>query len=328
MDYGLGSDYNGEEFRWSKAIVSRVTPLVFSEIYQSYTTDGVVGVARSVPLTFFGVGVSTYKDRPERPETEAEKLAAKTVAWDMKNKPQTAEDKRKLQLKQDLTARSRKGEDIYQELDAAVERGDITDGQKTNIIAAAKKSYLVDKAEGLTLEEVERVYQVATPSERDELIPMLNKKMKNADVDRKLTPEQRQRLESLGAFIPGDVAMPDAVKTALDEFSIKTPDVGEHLTLRKGAGRTRLDDAQYDKYRRETLTRLYSHVLSLADFEAYKQTEDYAKLTPEAKANAAKGAAEYQKAAPEIREKILKKVIAKQRGLEQKETKREMLVTP
>lgn len=299
-DFALGSDYVGDEFKWSKALVSRIMPLAFADAYEAYKLDGAVGVARSTPFSFFGVGMSNYKPRPERPETEAEKLAAKTVAYRMTSQPQTDEDKRKRKIIQDLTARSRNGEDISEELKAAKKAGDVTDQQENNIYGAARKTLLVDKAEGLTLDELERVYRVATPAERDELMRLMNKKMKNADVDGKLKPEQRERLETMGATIPGDVAMPDKVKEQFDALDISTPDVGEQLVLKKGDKKTRLTDAQYDKYRRETLERIYKKVGNLIEYP------------------------QYQKADEETRKKMIQGVIRKQRAEEQKETKRDV----
>lgn len=301
-DYALGSDYVGDEFKWSKAVYSRLMPLVFNEVYESHKADGVVGIARAVPPSFLGVGVSTYKDRPERPETEAEKFAAKAVGWSMTSSgPTTADEKKKRELVQSLTARSRKGEDTFQEIDAALDAGQITEKQKQNILAARGKSYLVDKAEGLSIENMETVYRLATPAERIELLPILSKKMKNASIDGKLTSEQRGRLESLGAKVAGEVPMPDTVKQEFDQFNIPIPDVGENLTLQKGGAKTRLSPEQYDKYRKETLTRIYAGVEEIIRDPSYRNASDADK------------------------ERILRKVISKQRAKEQKETKGELL---
>jgi N12 class adenine-specific DNA methylase len=298
-DFALGADYVGDQFTWGKALLSRVMPLTFNDLYEAYKLDGVVGTAAVIPGVF-GVGLTTYKDRPERPETEAEKLAAKAVAYRLSSQPQTAEEKAKRQIVQDLTARSRKGEDVGAELDQQVKDGNITAAQKKNILEAKTKSYLVDKAEGLTLDEFERVVQAAKPNERAELMPLLNKKMKDADVSKNLKPEQRIRLEKLGGHVLGDFPMPDAVKQEFDRFNLPTPDVGENLTLKKGAGRTKLTPDQYDKYRHEALERIYGKI-----DEIIKDPE-------------------YKKASPDDQQAMIERAIRRQRSREQKETKREM----
>lgn len=303
VDWALDADYVGEKFNWKKALVSRVTPLVFNEIHQSYTLDGVTGVARSVPLSFFGVGVSTYKDRPERPETEAEKLAAKAVASHLKSQGKTAEEKRKQELVSDIRSRGRQGQDIAAELDAAVDRGDITTNQQRDILASRTKKYLLDKAEGLSLQEENpefmRVWELATDAERRDLQAIFNSKMKELEVAGKLKPDFRRKLESLGGRIVGDAPMPEAVKNEFDRLDISTPDVGESLTLKKGT-KTHLSPERYDRYRREALTRIYARADELI-------------ATPE-----------YRDASKEDQREMLDRLIRKQRAREQKKTKGEM----
>ena len=142
---------------------------------------------------------------------------------------------------------------------------------------------------------------MATPSERIDLLPLINKKMKTASIKGNLTAEQRGRLESLGVKIPGEVPMPEAVQKEFDAFEIPIPDVGEKLTLKKGADQTKLTSEQYDKYRKETLTRIYAGVEEIIRDPSYRNASDADK------------------------ERLLKRVISTQRAREQKETKAEIM---
>jgi hypothetical protein len=307
-DWMAQEDFNGEAFNWYKAISSRVMPLVVIEIREAYKHDGAVGIAKSVPLTFFGVGVQTYKPRPERAETEAEKLANKIVIAGLRDRRQTAQDKEKSRLVADLRARGRRGEDIFAELDAAVEAGKITNDQKVGILASRTKSYLVDQAEGLSIRansaaedsEFEAVWKIATEDERRELKPMFDEKMKNLDVEGGLTPERRAKLEAMGGELLGDYRMPEAVQDEFRLLGLKTPDVGETLTVQKGDKR-KLTTEQYAKYRSETLEKIYSTAEDLIETR------------------------EYRDASPDERRTLLRRIISKARRAEQIETRGELV---
>lgn len=297
VDWLSEKDYVGNDFTWTKGIVSRLMPLTLSDMYQAWELDGVVGIAKSTPFTFLGVGVANYKQRPEMPNTEAEKFAGKAAAWSFKGVSKL--DKQQKELKDSLVWRSRMGEDVSAEVDAAVKAGIFSPNHKREILSAAKKTYLQVKAEGLSLDDMETVLKVATASERQELLPLVSEKMKNADVDGKLSPAQRGRLEQYGASVLGNFPMPDAVRDEFDMLNMKTPDVGESLTVKKGEKRE-LSTGQYDKYRRETLERVYKEVEELLQKQSYQQAD------------------------AEEKRKQLRKAIAKGRRAEQKDTKREM----
>lgn len=272
-DWGTGSDYVGNEFTWGKAIYSRLMPLTIGDAMDAYQLDGTVGIAKSVPATWFGVGVSTYATNPEKPTTEAEKLAAKAAAAPMKDKPST-QPKATRDLVQKLTARSRVGDPTVEAEIDALPPGTISDDQKRNILAARTKSYLEDKAEGLSLHDIEAVFKVATPEERTRLLPLIDKKMKNAYVDNKLSAEDRARLEKLGAHIVGDVPMPDDIKKEFDKLKLPIPDVGESLTPKKGAGKQKLTPDQYEQYRKGALQDIYGRVGTVIASDAYKEADD------------------------------------------------------
>lgn len=300
----LGSDYVGNKFDagnykdWLKGVGSRLIPLTVSDVLQSYTSEGITGPIKTLPFAWFGIGVGNYKDRPEQPTTDAEKLAAKMSAWNFKGTSKLEKEQRELVA--DLTARSRKGEDVATEIGSAMQKGMFSDYHRRQIEAAASKSLLEDKAEGLPLDQLWEVLKVATSSEREQLMPLVNRKMKNADVDGSLRPELRKQLESLGGRVAGDFPMPDDVADEFRKFRIKTPDVGESLTLKRGQDAVKLTPEQYDKYRRETLERIYQKLSEVVSRDDY--------LT-----------APYDK-----QREMIERTIRKARQKEQKETKRDL----
>jgi hypothetical protein len=285
VDAALGEDYIGNEFSWlgnaeanylDGGLVKRLLPLSASDMVESYKLDGLVGVAKSTPAAFFGIGVGTYKERPERPETEAEKLAAKIMASMMPDmKAQTLEEKKKTELRKDLLARSRKGEDVREPVAQAIKDGMLTKKQGKNVMNAVDETLLEEKVTRLGLDGIEQVFKVATEKEKAIIKPMLDEKMKNADVDGKLEPAQRKRLEALGGQVIGDVPMPDTVRAEFTRHDIRTPDVGETLTPEKGKPKVKLNPEQYADYRSKTLAAVYQQI------EQYVNTPEYQQLDPE-----------------------------------------------
>lgn len=176
-DAASGAEYNGQPFTWQKGIVSRLVPLTMSDMYEAYQVDGARGMALTLPA-IVGLGVQTFKPRDEKPRTEAEKLARKLSVATFKGKPQTEESQKNREIKSNLTFRSRKGENVLADANAALAAGQITDKQKTDILAAKKKTYLQDLAETLPKESLDKVYEYATPDEKAQLDPMMAKKQK------------------------------------------------------------------------------------------------------------------------------------------------------
>ncbi|MFN6964332.1 MAG: hypothetical protein ACK4S4_11270 [Pyrinomonadaceae bacterium] len=292
VDIGFGTDYVGEPtelwgdkwYKPGKAIYSRLTPLLLSDIFEAHKNGGAAGVARSVPAMIFGVGTGNYPDRPERPETEAEKLAAKAERWGLASRDD-ADAPALRKIKTDLRARIRKGEDIdpRQALNDAVRAGQITqeqadsvtDRQVKGILSARTKTLLEDKAEGLKLDWFAKVLEAATPAERELLLPMAAKKMKEAEINGTLTPELQQRLEKRGAKILGHYPMPDEVRSEFSRFGISTPDVGDDVTLRGGVKRE-LDFERLDEYRRAALKAIYEEVQQTIKDPGYQKERDSA----------------------------------------------------
>lgn len=281
-----GKDYTGDKaelwgdtwYKPGKTIYSRLIPLTVGDISDAYKLDGLVGAGTAGTAALLGFGVNTYKSPAERPETEAEKLAGKIAAWKF-----TGEGKEKdaRDLKADLVARSRKGEDVTSEIQAGKEKGLLDDYAIRDIKGAKNKSLLIDKAEGLPLEDLYQVMRVATPVEKGELLPLVNKKMKDADVADKLSPSLRSKLEAIGAHVLGDAPMPDDVKSVFKKFDIKTPDVGESMTLTKGGPKTKLGEDAYDAYRKKALTEIYSTVqeaMKDPSFRTYSEAEQQAAI--------------------------------------------------
>lgn len=208
VDALYGKDYPGNKTELTtevagipvpgKAIYSRLIPLTIGDAVEAYKLDGGSGVAKSIPPLWFGVGVSTYKPKLERPETEAEKLAVKASYWHINGESKKTREQR--ELKNELVARSRRGEDVTAQVQKGIDEGYFNDFNKKEIFDAAKKSLLVDKVEGLRLEYVLAVYQLGTPAEKEVLLPILQGKAKRVKHD--LEPGIVKQLEEIGITKP------------------------------------------------------------------------------------------------------------------------------
>lgn len=124
---------------------------------------------------FFGITPAPYDINM----TDAEKVAFEFQKGKIPQGGQTAEQKQHQQAKSD--ARSEyvaKGKDEAV-LEAAVEKGTITEKEKNTIINNASKSRLEVMTKTLTLEEALRVYRKATPEEKKILDPIIKKKRAN-----------------------------------------------------------------------------------------------------------------------------------------------------
>jgi len=208
VDALYGKDYPGNKTELTtevagipvpgKAIYSRLIPLTIGDAIEAYKLDGGSGVAKSIPPLWFGVGVSTYKPKLERPETDAEKLAVKASYWHINGESKKTREQR--EIKNELVARSRRGEDVTAQVQKGIDEGYFNDFNKKEIFDAAKKSLLVDKVEGLRLEYVLAVYQIGTPAEKEVLLPILQGKVKR--VKHELEPGIVKQLEEIGITKP------------------------------------------------------------------------------------------------------------------------------
>jgi len=197
VDYGLEADYVGNQFSWPRAVASRLIPLTFSEMYQAYQSEGGTGMVKTLP-SIVGIGVANYPPRAERPESEAEKLAAKINAWRFTPKPRTPEEKQAQESLQQLRARARQGDGAaITEAGAMRSAGTITDDQFETVANAAKDTYLQSKVRTLSWDEMERVYEAATATERAVLDPIFDKKIQNARKNRKITDADIKRITEL-----------------------------------------------------------------------------------------------------------------------------------
>ena len=197
VDYGLEADYVGNQFSWPRAVASRLMPLTFSEMYQAYQSEGGAGIVKTLP-SIVGIGVANYPPRAERPESEAEKLAAKINAWRFTPKPRTPEEKQAQESLQQLRARARQGDGAaITEAGAMRSAGTITDDQFETVANAAKDTYLQSKVRTLSWDEMERVYKAATATERAVLDPIFDKKIQNARKNRKITDADIKRITEL-----------------------------------------------------------------------------------------------------------------------------------
>ena len=179
-DYFSGSDYNGQQFSWGNAIGSRLMPLMWSDMYKAIQLDGWQGAAATMPA-IFGIGTSTYPPHEERPETEAEKLAAKAARWGFTPRPKTAAEREAQNVVSKLVARARRADPTVQaEAKELRAQNVIDDDDLEQIGKAAGETLLQFKAKRLSLEVFERVWDLATSAERTSLKQIANNKLDNA----------------------------------------------------------------------------------------------------------------------------------------------------
>lgn len=194
VDYLADSDYNGQEFSWGTAIGSRLMPLMWSDMYKASQLDGWQGAAATLPAVL-GIGTSTYPPREERPETEAEKLAAKAARWGFTPKPKTAAEREVQNQLSKLVARARRADPAAQaEADALLAAGTISRDQRKSVFDASRETLLQSKAKRASVEVFERIWDVADLNERDSLRAIAMKKVKNAVANDDLTPQEAEVL--------------------------------------------------------------------------------------------------------------------------------------
>ncbi len=182
VDWGMGEDFNHDEFSWGKAIVSRILPLAPTEIVKTTYQGGPLEGIGAIPSAF-GTGFNYYKDWPEQPTTPAEKLAKTINSLRMPDKQQSAEDKvinqQIAQLKVDVRTGIISEEAFAQQIKAMNDAGAITRRRATGLINGADDDYFESKVKRMPTLMLERVREVANESEKeliDQILDYRNKK--------------------------------------------------------------------------------------------------------------------------------------------------------
>jgi len=197
IDYLSNEDFQGRKFSWKNEGKDLITPLPAKDIVEGFQQAGLVGAVKATP-TLVGVGVGSYPTAPEKPHTQAEKLARKMIRENMPpSEPREQEEIDADRLKAQLRARSRRGEDVSSEIAALGTK--LTERQTEAILSARNKTRLQEDVNRLSAEDALLVYSVATPAQRAELNSILTQKSATIDT---MAPERaakvRQAYESAG----------------------------------------------------------------------------------------------------------------------------------
>lgn len=173
-DYAEGQNrLSGKKFEAGKDLARNLVPLPMQEFNEAIKNDGALrGIIEAFP-SLLGVGVQTYKSG-EKPSTHAEKLARRFV----RNKlPSTARDEEQIDLdraKADLRVKSRRGEDVTEELNKL--GASITSRQTKAILDARNKTRLQEDTNRLGAKDAIIVWSVMTPGQREETRSLLEHK--------------------------------------------------------------------------------------------------------------------------------------------------------
>jgi tRNA G10 N-methylase Trm11 len=277
-DYGLG-DKGNTVASLGAGVAKRLVPLTMSDAISAYNLDGTSGAIRLVIPNFFGFGSQTYEPRPERPETEAEKFAAKASMWQLPKRGRDEKEKAQIDLTAKLKARSRKGEDVFNEANNAFDSGQINEKQLKSILDARYKTLLEDKADGLSVSEDNptflRVWELATPEERKRLQSQFDEKTRNVLLERDISPTFKERLKRAGASV-FSVPEPSArVRDVLRKLDIPLPKPGDaYKLLPTDDEQTKLSTAEFDDHQQRVISAMFRAV------EKAVSNAEFSKLPP------------------------------------------------
>lgn len=282
IDAMTGSDITGKDFSladWTRW-VNLFIPITYSNAISTGYQFGPQASLATLPLEFVGVGTAVYEDRPEQPETEAEKLALKIKQ--MKKpffSPVTYKDKIDQLMWNEITklkSRSRKGEDVSAEVEKLQNSGKISERIANDILKAKGQTILQEFVEDARMgdSEIKAIYNVANDNEKADLKPIFEARFKAKDKKYEMTAEDRKELDQMGLDIPGDVPMPKSVESEMARLKITKPDVSGSLTITKGQGQVELTREQQNKYRSDILTNAYKNIEKLVSDKRYQAASD------------------------------------------------------
>jgi hypothetical protein len=203
-DYLEGKNrLSGKQFEAGKDALKIAVPLPLQDFYDAIKTDGALkGTIAAIP-GLLGVGVQTYKGSPEKPTTQAEKLARRMIIRKMPDSARTQDEIDKAQHLSDLRARSRHGEDVTRDLDLM----DVSSKQRNAILEAKGSTRLQEDVNRLGIEDALIVYSVSSAQERQAIKSIVDKKAytlmeKLPDGDKKAALERRIKLLGITPSAP------------------------------------------------------------------------------------------------------------------------------
>jgi hypothetical protein len=202
LDYLVDKDFSGRKFSAKRAAIDAVTPLPAKDVVEAFKQDGLLGAIKSTP-TFTGIGVQTYAQSPEKPQTRAEKLTRKLIRDKMPSEGRTDEEIDRDQKLGELRSQARRGVDVSKSLEALKGQGVIDERKEKSILSSRGVTRLQEGFKRLGLKEALTVYSTMTPSEQESVKKIMGEKAITVDLlpldDQK---DVRKKLEGYG-FKPG-----------------------------------------------------------------------------------------------------------------------------
>ena len=110
----------------------------------------------------------------------------------------TPQQQASLTLRKSLLDQAGKGIDIRPAIEAAMQSGQMTEGQARHVIAESQMSTVAQKMDLLPLTSALDVYQQASAAEKTDLQPVIMRKLEGAARSRSLQPADLQRAQALG----------------------------------------------------------------------------------------------------------------------------------
>lgn len=197
-DWYLGEDFTGKPFKWGgldAALATRLMPINISNAYRSTGEAGARTAGAQYAADFLGLGTSVYPDNPDKPRSEAEKLAARFVAARIPIGTTQSLNYETRQLFYGLKRRARQGEDVTAEVDGLFQAERISERKAEEIKGAGGRSRFQENIKRLPLKDAEHVLKSATPAERASVAEIMRNKQLNAAAKAAKETEKRENPE-------------------------------------------------------------------------------------------------------------------------------------
>lgn len=200
-----GSDFLGRKRTKTARAIDFVTPLPAKDVMEAFKEEGLIGSIKSLPA-LTGISVNTYPPPTEPAKTLAEKMARKLIRDRMPDVARTEDEMETSRKASDLRARSRRGEDVSAELPPL----NLTERQTKTITDAKGVPRFQEDVKRLGVEDILRVWRVASADERAVIKPLLADKADNAmrNYDPAKKAEVTAQLRAIG-IVPVEELSPE-----------------------------------------------------------------------------------------------------------------------
>jgi hypothetical protein len=197
INWVSGKDFEGRKFSAAREARDIAVPLPVKDIIEGFQTEGALGAFKATP-TFVGIGTGSYPPSPDKPQSQAEKLARKLVRESLPDKAREEEEIETDREKAQLRARARSGQPFEADLQRLLRGGQITPQQATRIRSARGHTRLSEDIKSLSAEEALRVAGAMSPSERRVSAASIRAKIANSKADAREKARFRARARELG----------------------------------------------------------------------------------------------------------------------------------